>query len=270
MIFLVTALFEEAKPFINFYKLKPVNDGRFTIFENADSWLKLCVTGPGQVACASALSHMLTLYGASRTDFVVNVGTCAGSAPVGSLFLINKITDQATGRTYFPDVIYQHNFSESAIITSDTPVNGTASEAGSLVDMESSALYQAATLFVNTDRVIMLKIVSDNFDGSTVSRDLVSKLIDSQLAPITDFIARLAGMPSEEAAIDESLAARLTADLCCSAVMEGQLLQYLTYASLSGLDYTAIIDTMYEEGRLPCANRKEGKLSLEYFKQQII
>jgi nucleoside phosphorylase len=119
MLTIVTALYCEAEPMIKFYHLKRNNNiNKFQVFDNEE--LRLLITNSGSITAAAGVTYISTLYPPESSDFLINIGVCAASdqsIPRGSIFLCNQITEESTGRSFYPDVIYRHPFSESSIVT---------------------------------------------------------------------------------------------------------------------------------------------------------
>ena len=79
---------------------------RFDVFTN-DS-IRLVITGVGEINAAAAVSNIGGAYGISPDDEILNVGCGAGFSSdicLGSIFLGNKLTEQMTGRTFYPDML---------------------------------------------------------------------------------------------------------------------------------------------------------------------
>jgi adenosylhomocysteine nucleosidase len=114
LINIVTALHSEAQPLIQHFGLK--KDPRFTLLEFfQNDHVALVVSGIGKVRSAIATTLLLNQ---NAGGIAVNFGVCGSPEKknnIGDLFLVNKITDHASGREYFPDVIYKHEFQESSL-----------------------------------------------------------------------------------------------------------------------------------------------------------
>ncbi len=75
----------------------------------------------------------------------MNVGCGAGFSSdicMGSIFLGNKLTEQMTGRTFYPDMLMKANFRECEIVTVARVLNEGSDSV--VYDMEAAAVYQAA------------------------------------------------------------------------------------------------------------------------------
>ena len=67
----------------------------------------------------------------------------------------------------------------------------------------------------------------------------------------------------------ETLTEKLCADLHCSKVMSDSLRQHIRYQALMGTDVVSVIAHIYEEGMLPCKDKREGKLRFEELKRRL-
>jgi adenosylhomocysteine nucleosidase len=193
LIDIVTALHCEAKPLITKFNLKKdTASTKFDLFRSSD--VSLIVSGMGKIRSAAATTFLLHTGGVPEA--VVNIGIC-GSAnahwKLGSLFVINKVTDHASGREFYPDLVYKFGLEESAVETFDKPVvmeNISGMDLG-LVDMEASGFFQSASLFLESHRIVCLKIISDFLELSNISKDFISGLIGKNVPSIEKVLSVL-------------------------------------------------------------------------------
>ena len=117
MIYIFMALYAEAKPLIKKLDLKKINSRfKFTQYESPE--ICLTITGVGSIAASTAVGAVCASRDIGEMDILVNIGSCAGSASsLHGIYLIHKITDSVTGRTYYPDMLYRHMFKEAEIVT---------------------------------------------------------------------------------------------------------------------------------------------------------
>lgn len=189
MISFVTALHHEARPIIEHFSLKKDMESHgLDVFRNED--FSLVVTGIGKLKSAVATTRLLSAYG--RPKLLVNIGICGApkSFPIGSPYLINKITDVASSRCFFPDLIIKHSLEEAQLATYDMVVSkhGDNSE---LVDMEGSGFFEAAASFLSADQILCIKVVSDHLDGKKLLGDEITNLIEKNISKLSIFIAAL-------------------------------------------------------------------------------
>ena len=189
-IFLVCALYSEAKPLIRHLQLKP---GRapsgLQIFENEH--YTLVITGTGKVASAVG-----TTFGIANSKSVIracaNVGMCgARDQKIGALFLIDQVIDEANSRTFYPDVFRKTDIPRNILHTVDQPYQSKEESwewAEGVVDMEGSGFYEAASNFLSADKIQLLKIVSDNADQSKLDPKKVDEIMTENIPKILEYL----------------------------------------------------------------------------------
>ena len=201
----------------------------------------------------------------------------AHAAQIGDLYVCHKITEQATGKTFYPDILYRHPWKERELVTGMQPLQRAAAH-GALYDMEAAAVYQAGIRFFSGPDDL-LKVVSDSGlragenDGGGAhgaagaackgGRGISYKSAGGGRRGET---LRNDGILQE----DEAVLERLFAALHCSQTMRASARQYITYAALTGYDWKAELEEWYARGLLPCKDRREGKVRLEELKQVLL
>lgn len=124
MIYLFTALYSEAHPFIKNYHLeKNLENTQFQEFYREEAGMRLTLTGVGEIAAATAVSSVCTKFKPQEGDFLLNIGTCAHLAGNHGVFMCHKIIEQATGKTFYPDLLYHHGLQEETVVTGMLPCN---------------------------------------------------------------------------------------------------------------------------------------------------
>ena len=186
MITFITALYAEAKPLLTEYNLKKqTSETQYQLFEGEN--IRLLITGAGMISAATAVArHFAKFPSVSGQDIAINLGVAGFSSSetstcrIGDLFLISKITEQTTGRTFYPDFLYRHNFRLLPLLTVPTVcVSDSTFVEKTLIDMESSALYQALLPHFSPDRMFFFKVISD-IPGEITKKPVVP---DALLAP---------------------------------------------------------------------------------------
>ena len=222
--------------------------------------------------------------GADRGCEIVDRGMDSGSgaanaAQIGDLYLCHKITEQATGKTFYPDILYRHPWKERELVTGMQPLQRAAAH-GALYDMEAAAVYQAGIRFFSPDRMIFLKVVSDSgvAGQERMTAEALTGLLEQHVKEVAAFLTNLREAADEEETLrndgilqeDEAVLERLFAALHCSQTMRASARQYITYAALTGYDWKAELEEWYARGLLPCKDRREGKVRLEELKQVLL
>ena len=200
MIYIFTALYCEAHIFIQKYNLiKNQEITWFQEFYNETIGIRLTVTGVGEIAAATAIGSVCSIYKPTQEDFLLNVGICAHTTKKDGIFLCNQIIEKTTGKTFYPDMLYCHNFSEGTIVTGmlpwNTPNNNRSiaekPSAEILYDMEAAAIYQAGIHFFGPHQMIFLKIVSDNGIVDKFSKEQIILLMENYQNSIIKYIEQL-------------------------------------------------------------------------------
>lgn len=304
MIYVVTALYQEAHGFIRELELKKNTAyAPFEVFDNESAGIRLVVTGVGEIAAAAATAAVCARDGADASDFLINIGCCAAAnagadsgcetvdsgmdsgygaahaAQIGDLYVCHKITEQATGKTFYPDILYRHPWKERELVTGMQPLQRAAAH-GALYDMEAAAVYQAGIRFFSPDRMLFLKVVSDfGIAGQErMTAEALTGLQEQHVKEVVAFLTNLREAADEEETLrndgilqeDETVLERLFAALHCSQTMRASARQYITYAALTGYDWKAELEEWYARGLLPCKDRREGKVRLEELKQVLL
>lgn len=287
MIYIFAALYSEASLLIRqFHLTKNLENTRFQEFYNETAGIRLTVTGVGEIAAASAVSSVCTAYRPAQEDILLNIGTCACACRTenGGIFLCNKIMEHATGKTFYPDLLFQHEFYERMLVTKMTPYQYVENDnmltvypEETLYDMEAAAVYQAGSCFFSPHQMIFIKLISDRGMPDQMSNDEVIHIMENVQNKLFGFITRLreiaAAYLHTTSGFDpelEDLVKILCNDLHCSKVMGDSLRQYVHYFALSGTDVGAVAQQMYAEGLLPCKDKREGKKSFEELKRRLL
>lgn len=182
MIFISTALFPEAKPLIELLELKILREkSAFPIYQNEN--YSLVVSGIGKISSAIATSFLLSRFEnlIQESSWILNYGICGSPkelARIGESFLIHKVTDQGSGKNVYPDLVFQSPLQESSLVTVDKPVfeNESSDHKSTLVDMEAFGFFQAAKKYFTSDKIRIVKTVSDHFTKleSSLGSDLTN------------------------------------------------------------------------------------------------
>ncbi len=300
MIYIVTAMYAEAHPFITRFQLKKdLSHTHFQVFLDGEGSLCLIISGTGSLPAAAAVSSICTEYKAGSSesaDFLLNVGVCGQigkesvqdrkkACQTGTLFLCNKISELSTGKTFYPDLLYRHSFVEAQIVTGPRPYtqipsakNNLGEEADFyLYDMEAAAVYQAGSYYLGPHQMSFLKIVSDNGNCQDVTPRQIQELVGQNMESISQYITGLKAILREESQSDilqsrpaQAAYEKLCLALHCSSTMAGALRQHLRYCALSGVDYGSVVEEMYREGKLPCKDKREGKQCFEELKKRLL
>ncbi len=173
MLYIVTALYIEAKPLISLFNLKKDNSyTKFQVFSNED--VKLIISGTGRVKSATALTYLVSKEDIKKNDYIVNVGFVASNknSQLGDIVYVSKIQNAYSDFDFYPEMIYKHNFLEGSLTTFDSIVE-KKNENTEYIDMEAYGFFQTASIFFKKDKIVVLKIVSDILKDKAEDRILV-------------------------------------------------------------------------------------------------
>ena len=173
MLYIVTAIYIEAKPLISLFNLKKDNSyTKFQVFSNED--VKLIISGTGKVKSATALTYLISKEDIKKDDYIVNIGFVASNknSQLGDIVYVSKIQNAYSDFDFYPEMIYKHNFLEGSLTTFDSIVEKKI-ENTEYIDMEAYGFFQTASIFFKKDKIIVLKIVSDILKDKVEDRVLV-------------------------------------------------------------------------------------------------
>lgn len=166
----------------------------FEICSNEEGWL-LALTGSGPYKAAAAtaalLGHCPTQDGAFLLANFGIAGGHSGQRTLGEGLLLHRVTEESSGRSFYPERGVRAPWSEAPGITVTKPVWGREPQTGALTpsplyDMESYGVCSAAEAFLPNSQWLLGRVVSDLVDSrqppdfARIARDL--KTLYSQRA----------------------------------------------------------------------------------------
>ena len=305
MIHIFTALYPEAKPLIQALSLKKrATQTHYQQFLSEEGDLSLTITGVGPLQAAAVTASVLTDYDAGAQDQLLSLGTAARLTTCpASMYHVNKITEAATMRDFYPDMLLNTGLPEASLITgAKLYTKQESGYAADLYDMEAAAIYQAASMFLGPHQMNFLRIVTDdgltqeemetgmtmrtvtNAASGTESKPAVgteasaprslaahvTDCVEQQVNTIVTVVDKLRALMAAEAAghqvltkNEQQLVDKLIADAHFSKVMADECVQLIRYAALSELDWQQPIAALYAEGLVPTRDKRAGKIILE-------
>ncbi len=190
-IFIYVALPCEAKPLVEYFRLKKDTTVQpFAVYFNKD--ICLTVTGLGKSAMAAGVAYTQALFAVTQSPVLVNVGIAGHKDhAVGSLFLIDKITDFDSRKSYYPPLVFTPPCPTACIETVSRP--HSTYDLNHLCDMEASAFYETAMRFSSGELIHCLKVISDNelAPAENIQPKQVASLIAAHVVTIETLLAEL-------------------------------------------------------------------------------
>jgi len=167
---IVTAIFSEAKAFIELFGLEKSQKKPFEVYQNSD--VTLIVSGMGKLNSAIATTYISQNH---TFEKIYNIGICGTNdktKEIGRLYGIKSVIDASTSKKYSINQTGEILYCFDMIQKGETGVKKPA-----LVDMESFGFYSAAIKFYKKDKICIYKIVSDHLDTTHITNDFIYRLI---------------------------------------------------------------------------------------------
>ena len=238
MLYIVTALYIEAKPLISLFNLKKDNSyTKFQVFSNED--VKLIISGTGRVKSATALTYLISKEDIKKNDYIVNIGFVASNknSQLGDIVYVSKIQNAYSDFDFYPEMIYKHNFLEGSLTTFDSVVEKKIKNR-EYIDMEAYGFFQTASIFFKKDKIMVLKIVSDILKDKAEDRILVDfkdeNLFSESYNSIYKFLVNFKAVndESEFTIIEQELIKKILENLRLSDTMTYELFNILRYLKI--------------------------------------
>ena len=199
MIHLITALKPEARPLLEHFDLRPLLGSRaFPVYQNRNEDITLTRSGPGKAAAAAATKLTHALFKADKSHAWLNLGVAGhASLPLGQAALVAKVTDAASGQTWFPSPVFSAALPVCELLTMEEPC---ADHQEVLFDMEGAGFFSAVSGCATVELAQTVKVVSDNAehppDDLTPTR--ISRLLEDNLAVIDALARQLLALAEDE------------------------------------------------------------------------
>ena len=283
MVYFFCALYEEAQFLIEAFQLKKNPEiHAFPIYESREEMhpkMILVITGPGAIPAATAVGYLAARDNRREEGLLINIGSCGSGEkfPVGTVTLGNKLWNETTGRSFYPDILFRHPFREVEIHTGSKPVSPeklTTAE-NVVFDMEAAAVYQAGSRFYRPDQMLFLKVVSDHGIEETTRQEyrpgtLHSLMRGAEAELLPFFNHMMEKQPEKETKERNPETERLKEELHCSVTMAAEVEQLMRYGKLAKVELSTILEADRAAGILPCRDKKEGKGYLAQLKRRVL
>ena len=201
MLRFVVALEAEARPLVDRFRMEPVGECPFRMYRGDGAWL--AVSGQGKAAAAAATAFLHLFAGGAMGNAWLNVGVGGhGRRPVGESFIAHKITDSASGASWYPQLVLDAPRPTAPVLT----VERVEEEYSPpwVYDSEAAGFFPTACRFSLAELVHCFKVISDNPDATLARRTssaMIEKLIEQNLEEIAAFGQDLADLAREVAEI---------------------------------------------------------------------
>ena len=272
MLYIVTALYIEAKPLISLFNLKKDNTyTKFQVFSNEN--IKLIISGTGKIKSATALTYLISNKDIKENDYIINIGFIASTnnnSQLGDIIYISKIQNAYSDTTFYPEMIYKHNFLEGSLTTFDKIIENKI-ENVEYIDMEAYGFFQTASIFFKKDKIIFLKIVSDILKEKVEDRILFDfkdeNLFDESYKKIYDFLSKFINIPDDNKNNfdnnDQDLIKKVLENLKLSDTMTYEFFNIIKYLKIKYGD----INILKKYENIEINSKVQGKKIFEEIKE---
>lgn len=276
MIYIAVALTAEAKPLITYFKLKKDNEiKKYQVFKNEE--ITLTITGSGMLQGAIAVTYVLGRVDIGEEDIFVNLGICGAvkdTISIGDIILCNKIINNSSKKNFYPDMLFNHKFSEGTLETFSHVVDKSTERnniQGEIVDMEGAGIYEAASLFFSQHQINIIKIVSDYLNVSGITAEKVMDLIKNKIDKIEEWLEerkRFYFKNNEIFTLEEKEnIKKIEENLKLTESMHYDFIELMKYYKIQNKNIENII-LKYSDIKIE--NKREGKINFERIRKEII
>ena len=181
---IVVAMEREAKPLINYWKLKKNTE---KIFSDKKKRINLIVSGIGKKKAENATNHIAEKT--SINSFFLNIGIAGHrDYKLGEIVLVSKVTDNKTKYNWYPSLLWETKIKKAPLLTVGFPKIRYTTNC--LYDMEASGFFKGARNFVGPEKAQCIKVVSDNKDSSilNISSNKIENWINKKITVIDELI----------------------------------------------------------------------------------
>ena len=272
MLYVVTALYIEAKPLISLFNLKKDNTyTKFQVFSNEN--IKLIISGTGKIKSATALTYLISNKDIKENEYIINIGFIASlnnNSQLGDIVYISKIQNAYSDTTFYPEIIYKHNFLEGSLTTFDKIIDNKI-ENIEYIDMEAYGFFQTASIFFKKDKIIVLKIISDILKENVKDRILFDfeddNLFNESYKKIYDFLLKFVNIPTDSRNNfnnnEQDLIKKVLENLKLSDTMTYELFNILKYLKIK----YGNIDILKKYENIEINSKVQGKKIFEEIKE---
>lgn len=278
MIFFSVSMYCEAYPIIKSLNLKKdLNFTKFQVFRNND--VILIITNSGNINSAVSVAYLLSQSKISNFDLFINLGICGTNNEnfeIGTAFLCNKIIEHETQKCFYPDMLYISPFKEKSIETFPYVLkNNNFKLNADLVDMESSSVYQSAKIFLNSNQMFFIKIISDYLNVNNLNSKQIEILVEKNTNKIIEWIFNIRdNICIEDICLnieEKDILSHISEYLKLSFSMKNQLKQMLLYYKLQNGDFSNLInDFIIKNKNIEGKSKIERKKYFDELKRKLI
>ena len=270
-LLLIVALKAEAMPFIDKYKLKRSKTPTAQLYES--NKVSLLISGVGPVK-----TEQSTKLAIKESDYLVicNVGICGAAnntRELGSIVIANHVYDYNSGASYFPDLLTQHDFIESTLISSDSPILqppfGQGFEDG-FFDMEASSICKTIKSKSPPHNCHFIKIISDYLEGTLITSKDIHSMMSKRCSEVSSYIDRAIFVASDLASFSQSAKIKLHAFCKSIHLTKTELIKLTRLLLLQCTKPDPELNILDKYIAAGCSNKHQKKIILENIYREVL
>jgi len=191
---IMVALNCEAKPWVDFYRLKKLVERPFAVYTKPGLDVEIVITGIGASAMSTAVGWIAGLVG-SRQRVWLNLGIAGHlDRSIGEPVRVHSYIDAADLRHNFSPLVAKWSGDSDALLSVNAPTDSYPD--GAMVDMEGLAFYRSACMFSSPELVGSIKVISDNQEHSVegLNAAKITQLMQSHVSLVKKFADSLTAL----------------------------------------------------------------------------
>jgi nucleoside phosphorylase len=193
---IIVALNCEAKPWVDYYRLKKVNDRPFIRYTKPGLAVDIVVSGIGAFAMSTAVGW-IGGQGDSTPRVWMNLGVAGHlNRDIGEVVRVHSYIDSENLTRLYSPLTARWSGDCDALMSVNAPTDNYPDSA--MVDMEGLAFYKAAMLFASSELIESIKVISDNqFHGlENLNAAKISQIMTNHVSEVNHFSDRLLALVS--------------------------------------------------------------------------
>jgi adenosylhomocysteine nucleosidase len=189
MLIWMCALHCEAKPVIDFYRLRKIADiSAFDLYQLDE--VACVVSGIGDLNMAAACAWAASRFENNKPCWI-NLGIAGHkSLALGTTLVANQVYRQHHARAIYPVQIVKHELATACVISQTAEQTDYHPDA--VYDMEAYAFLHSCSHFTPLELCTCIKVISDNTENPPLrDKARISQLIADNIQPIANYARSL-------------------------------------------------------------------------------
>ena len=123
------------------------------------------------------------------------------SLPIGTIFAAHKITDDTSGRAWYPPMIFDLPCNSSEVRTLKSESHNYPHD--EIIEMEAAGFYETASRYTSHELIHCLKVISDNEKSPRLKYNAVPELLAGCLDKIDNISSQLMQLSCEQGQLNK-------------------------------------------------------------------